>query len=339
MTQPAVQPLRSAVTRTDVARYAGVSAAVVSYVVNSGPRNVAPATAARVLEAIRVLGYRPNAAARALKLGSSETFGLILPENSNPLFAQLAHSVEEAADRLGFALMMANSDGSLSKERRHLRNFLSRQVTAVLLASVASEPDLSDVISADIPVVLLNQGQAAPGFAAVGVDLRQGAQEAVKHLIWHGHRNIGLVIGTNGTQKADGRELGWLDALATEGLRAGPIARAPFTREGGYAAGKRLIAGNERPTAVFASSDSQAAGLLRALHEGGIRIPEDIAIASFDGSPESEYTWPGLTTVAQPLAAMAAAAVEAVTGGGHNDNPTLRIFPTELIVRRSCGCG
>ncbi|MDQ6754511.1 MAG: LacI family transcriptional regulator [Actinomycetota bacterium] len=339
MTQPAVQPPRSIVTRKDVARYAGVSTAVVSYVVNSGPKNVAPATAARVLEAIRVLGYRPNAAARALKLGSSEMLGLIIPENSNPLFAQLAHSVEEAADRLGYALLMANSDGSLTKERRHLRNFLSRQVTAVLLASVVFEPDLSDVISADIPVVLLNQGQPAPGFAGVGVDLRQGARDAVRHLIWHGHRNIGLVMGTNVANEADGRELGWLDALAAEGLPEGPIARAPFRRGGGYLAGKRLLAGAERPTAVFVSSDIQAVGVLRAFHEGGLRIPEDIAVVSFDGSPEAEYTWPALTTVQQPLTAMAAAAVEAVTGGVRTEQPPHRIFPTELIIRRSCGCG
>ncbi|HSU48721.1 MAG TPA: LacI family DNA-binding transcriptional regulator [Arthrobacter sp.] len=338
MAQSAVQPPRSVVTRKDVARYAGVSTAVVSYVVNSGPKNVAPATAARVLDAIRVLGYRPNAAARALKLGSSEMLGLIIPENSNPLFAQLAHSVEEAADKLGYALLLANSDGSLAKERRHLRNFLSRQVTAVLLASVAFEPDLADALSADVPIALLNQEKAAPGFAGVGVDLREGAMEAVRHLIWHGHRRIGLVMGSNVTNEADGRERGWLDALAEAGLDEGPIARALFSADGGYGAGKRLLAGAERPTAVFVSSDSQAVGVLRAFHEAGVAIPGDIAVASFDGSPESAFTWPALTTVQQPLTAMAAAAVEAVTAGARPPQPFHRIFPTQLIIRHSCGC-
>ncbi|MFI5085373.1 MAG: LacI family DNA-binding transcriptional regulator [Actinomycetales bacterium] len=337
MTRPEVQPPRAVVTRKDVARYAGVSTAVVSYVVNSGPKNVAPATAARVLDAIRVLGYRPNAAARALKLGSSEMLGLIISENSNPLFAQLAHSVEEAADRLGFALLLADSNDSLAKERRHLRNFISRQVTGVLLDSVAIEPDLAETVSADIPVVLLNQSRAAPGFAGVGVDLRQGARDAVRHLAGHGHRNIGLVMGSTVTYETDDRERGWLDALAAEGLSEGPIARTRFSREGGYAAGKRLLAGAERPTAVFVSSDSQAVGVLRAFHEGGIRIPEDVAIISFDGSPEAEYTWPALTTVQQPLAAMAAAAVDAIVGTDPAEQ-LHRIFPTELVIRRSCGC-
>ena len=109
-------------TRKDVARYAGVSTAVVSYVVNGGPKKVAPATEAKVQDAIRLLGYRPNAAARALKLGSSETIGLVIPDNSNPFFSLLAHAVEDAAAELGFALVLTNSDGNLAKERRNIRN-------------------------------------------------------------------------------------------------------------------------------------------------------------------------------------------------------------------------
>jgi LacI family transcriptional regulator len=336
MSASEVQPPRPAVTRKEVARYAGVSSAVVSYVVNAGPKNVAPATAARVQEAIRVLGYRPNAAARALKLGSTETLGLIVPRSDNPFFAQFAHAVEEAAGKFGYVLLLANSDGSLTKERRHLRTFLSRQIGAVLLASVVSEPDLSDLTSADVPVVLLNQGKPADGFAAVGVDLRQGAREAVQHLIGHGHKTIGLVVGTYASNETDDRELGWLDALTGHGFREGPIARGDFSPAGGYAAGKRLLAAAERPTGIFVSSDGQAVGVLRALHEGGIRVPEDIAVVSFDGSPESEYSWPALTTVRQPLDLMASAAVGvAITGGSV---PHHQIFPTELLIRQSCGC-
>jgi LacI family transcriptional regulator len=231
---------------------------------------------------------------------------------------------------------LANSDGSLTKERRHLRTFLSRQIGAVLLASVVSEPDLTDLASADVPVVLLNQGKPADGFAAVGVDLRQGAREAVEHLITHGHKTIGLVVGTYASNETDDRELGWLDALTGRGLPEGPIVRGPFTPAGGYASGKRLLAASERPTAIFVSSDGQAVGVLRALHEAGIRVPEEMAVASFDGSPESEFSWPPLTTVRQPLDLMANAAVEAVITGG--SAPNHQIFSTELLIRRSCGC-
>ena len=338
MTTPAVPAQRSQVTRKDVARYAGVSTAVVSYVVNGGPKNVAPATEARVQEAIRLLGYRPNAAARALKLGSSETIGLVIPDNSNPFFSQLAHAVEDAAAELGYALVLTNSAGNLSKERRNIRNLAARQVDGVVLSSVLMEPDLADLEAAEIPAVLLNHSSDAPGFNSVGVDLVAGAKSAVEHLIGHGYTNIALAMGTNTGNYFDGREQGWMQALADAGLPEGPIVRSPFTRDGGYAAGRRLLASASRPTAIFASSDMQAVGILRAIHEAGLSTPDDIALASFDGSAEAEYSWPPLTTVEQPVQAMAEAAVRALIQTPRGQEPEHLIFPTDLVVRRSCGC-
>ncbi|WP_248758697.1 LacI family DNA-binding transcriptional regulator [Pseudarthrobacter sp. SSS035] len=338
MTTPVVQAPRGPVTRKDVARYAGVSTAVVSYVVNGGPKKVAPATEAKVQDAIRVLGYRPNAAARALKLGSSETLGLIVPDNSNPFFSLLAHAVEDAAAERGYALLLTNSDGNLAKERRNVRNLAARQVDGVLLASVLFQPDLEDLERADIPWVLLNNDSEAPHISSIGVDLATGAQIAVEHLLGHGHTNIGLAMGTNVGNEIDGRELGWLKALKEAGLPEGPIARSDFTREGGYEAGKRLLASANRPTAIFSSSDMQAVGILRALHEAGVAVPGDIALTSFDGSAEAEYTWPGLTTVEQPVREMAVAAVDGILGARRKAAPQHRVFPTTLRIRQSCGC-
>ncbi|NUT71558.1 LacI family DNA-binding transcriptional regulator [Pseudarthrobacter sp. C4D7] len=338
MTSPVAQATRGPVTRKDVARYAGVSTAVVSYVVNKGPKKVAPATEAKVQDAIRVLGYRPNAAARALKLGSTETIGLVIPDNGNPFFSLLAHAVEDAAAELGYALLLTNSDGNLTKERRNIRNLASRQVDGVILSSVLMEPDLADLESADIRTVLLNHSADAPGFNSVGVDLFAGAKSAVEHLIGHGHTTIALAMGTNAGNFLDGREQGWLQALTEAGLPEGPIVRSLFTRAGGYAAGQRLLASAIQPTAIFASSDMQAIGIMRALHEAGRSIPDDIAIAAFDGSEEAEYTWPPLTTVKQPAQAMAKAAVSALIGGRRNVNSEHLIFPTTLQVRQSCGC-
>ncbi|MCA4135363.1 LacI family DNA-binding transcriptional regulator [Arthrobacter sp. M4] len=337
-TTQADNPTRGPVTRKDVARYAGVSTAVVSYVVNGGPKKVAPATEARVQHAIRVLGYRPNAAARALKLGSSETFGLVIPDNSNPFFARLAHAVEDAAAERGFALVLANSDANLAKERRNVRNLASRQVDGVLLASVLFEPDLTDLELADIPSVLLNQGREAPGFNSVGVDLAAGARLATEHLIGHGHTNIAACIGINTSEEMDGREHGWRQALKDAGLREGIIVRSPFDRPGGYEAGRRLLGAADRPKAIFASSDLQAVGLLRAIREAGLSVPEDVAIVSFDGIVEGEYTWPPLTTVTQPVREMADCAVDALLAAKRGEAPQHRIFATTLQIRQSCGC-
>ncbi|WP_416416998.1 LacI family DNA-binding transcriptional regulator [Paenarthrobacter aromaticivorans] len=338
MTTSAVQTPRGPVTRKDVARYAGVSTAVVSYVVNGGPKNVAPATEAKVRDAIRILGYRPNAAARALKLGSSETVGVIVPDNTNPFFSQLAHAVEDAAAELGYGMVLTNSGGSLAKERQNIRNLAARQVDGVFLASCVFDPDLTDLETSEIPSVLLNNAGSPPGFTSVGVDLEAGARAAVEHLIGHGHTNIGLAIGTNTGNQLDGREVGWLRTLRDAGLPDGPMLHSPFTRPGGYEVGKRFLAMANRPTAIFASNDMQAIGILRALHEAGLNVPDDMAVVSFDGSLDSEYSWPALTTVAQPVEAMAEAAVRALVGEGRGEALQHSILPTELIVRQSCGC-
>ncbi|NUP74626.1 MAG: LacI family DNA-binding transcriptional regulator [Sinomonas sp.] len=331
---PAAKP--TATTRKDVARLAGVSTAVVSYVVNGGPKRVSPATEAKVRNAIAALGYRPNAAARALKLGSSEMLGMVVPDVTNPFFVMLAHAVEESAAERGYTLLTANSDASVATERRHVETLAGRRVDGVFLSSVLFEPDLRELEQAEIPVVLLNHSAKSPGFDSVGVDLLGGARQAVEHLVWHGHRRIGLIMGTNTAGGLDAREVGWRGAMEAAGLPAGPVIHVAFGRKDGYQAGKWLLNSSDVPTAVFASSDTLAVGLLLALHEAGVRVPEDIAIVSFDGSPEAEYSWPPLTTLAQPVEEMAHAAVEAlVGGGGHKRN---RIFPATLVRRASCGC-
>ena len=322
-------------TRKDVARLAGVSTAVVSYVVNGGPKRVSPATEAKVRSAIAALGYRPNAAARALKLGSSEMLGMIVPDTTNPFFVMLAHAVEEAAAERGYALLIANSDASLTSERRHMENLASRRVDGVFLSSVLFEPDLRELEAAEIPVVLLNHSAESPGFASVGVDLQEGARLAVEHLAGHGHTRIGLVMGTNTGGGLDGREVGWLEGVREAGLVPGPIIRAPFRRQAGLEVARELAGRPDRPTALFASSDILAVGLLRGFHETGIRVPEDVALVSFDGSPEAEFSWPGLTTLAQPIQEMARSAVDALVAGGSRSN---RIFPPTLVRRASCGC-
>ncbi|WP_026820665.1 LacI family DNA-binding transcriptional regulator [Arthrobacter castelli] len=335
MTVNTGQPAR--VTRKDVARYAGVSTAVVSYVINAGPKKVAPGTEAKVLDAIQVLGYRPNAAARALKLGSTEMLGLVIPGNTNPFFAELSEAIEQAANERGYALLLTSSDGATSKERKHVRNLLSRQVDGLLLTSVEDEPYLDDVIASGIPAVLLNRYQPSEHLPSVGVDLAEGARAAVEHLIWHGYENIGLVKGISASRIPDEREEGWASALTKAGLREGQIFTSTFSMEGGYRAGQRIAAARDRPTAVFVSSDAQAVGVLRALHEAGLQVPQDIALVSFDASFQSAFTWPALTAMHQPTEQMAEAAVSALLDRETASTENM-VFPTDLVVRRSCGC-
>ena len=322
-------PKATPVTRNDVAQYAGVSSAVVSYVVNEGPRPVAPETRQRVLEAIRVLGYRPNATARALRMGTTRTFGLITPDGGNPLFAELAKAIDKAASARGYVVLQTGADGDPATERSKVAELVARQVSGLVLVAPTEDPDLTEI---DIPVIAINR--VLPTVSSVRPQYRAGARAGVEHLIGHGHRRIGLVVGGGGRRPE--RELGWRDALRQAGLEDGPIARTTFSRHGGYDAGRKLLAATNRPAAIFASSDLQAVGVLRAIHEAGLRVPDDIAIVSFDGTAETEYTWPPLTVVRQPLERMAQHAVAHLI-----DGPTAvaaKTFPAELILRRSCGC-
>lgn len=316
------------VTRNDVAEYAGVSTAVVSYVVNEGPRKVAPETRERVLEAIRVLGYRPNATARALRMGTTRTFGLITPDGGNPLFAELAKAIDREAASRGYVVLQTSADGDPATERAKIAELLTRQVSGLLLVAPHEDPDLTD---AEVPAIAINR--VLPTVSSVRPAYREGARRGVEHLLEHGHQVVGLVIGGTGHPE---RELGWRDALEAAGLEVGPVARTTFSRAGGRAAATSLLQATNRPTAIFASSDLQAVGVLSTLHEAGLRVPEDVAVVAFDGTPETEYTWPPLTVVRQPLERMAEAAVSRLIEG--EQAVEAMTFPTELIVRKSCGC-
>lgn len=323
MTQPEVR--RSRVTRAQVAERAGVSTAVVSYTLN-GTKKVSAATQARVLEAVRALGYRPNAAARALKLGSTAQLGLVVPGVLNRFFADLTDQAERAAAGHDLALVVTSARTGVAGA---IGQLAARQVDGVLVATDVEIADLAPLAGLGIPAVVLEK--RLDGVASVRADRYQGARVAVEHLLGHGHRRVAFVGLDRG-----GRRQAWSDVHGAAGLPAQPLITAEFTREDGYRAGRVLAAASERPSAVFVSSDEQAVGLLLALHEAGVAVPEEVAVASFDGSQESAYCWPPLTTAGQPLPEMVRLAVEHLVTGATG---VLDVkLPTELTVRRSCGC-
>jgi LacI family transcriptional regulator len=326
------------VTRTDVARYAGVSTAVVSYVINGGPKPVAAATAERVREAIKVLQYQPNATARALTMGSARLLGIIVPDSTNPYFAELTDTIAQAAATRGYALLTANSRTDAETERQNTVNLVSRQVDAIILATVLSPSEVAAMQVQGIRRVLIDQSSIVHGIPIISTDFEQGAALGVQHLIGHGHRDIGILVGRDiDPSRADPRHNGWKKALHEAGLPEGPAELTDFTRQGGYEATRRMLALPKPPTAIFASSDLLAVGALRAIHEANLSIPADIAVVSFDGTSESEFSWPQLTTVRQPIDRIAervlAAALspEEPVGG-------IELLTTDLIVRKSCGC-
>jgi LacI family transcriptional regulator len=320
------------VTRKDVARYAGVSDAVVSYTLNGGAP-VAAATAARVREAVRLLSYTPNASARALKLGSARLIGVIVPDSANPYFAELCKAVEAAAVPAGYAVLVVNSNDTKKRTLEYLHSLASRQVDGVLIAATVDESDVPAFQATGVRWALLNHSSELAEAFTVGVDLEAGARAATEHLISHGYQTIAFI---GQARPDDPRYLGWRSALRAAGLEPGPTIYSPFTRPGGHAAGRELTGLRNRPEAVFVSSDMISIGVLRAIHEAGLNAPHDVALASFDGTVESEYSWPPLTTVRQPILAMGVAAVNQLIGRATSTSH--QRFEGELVIRRSCGC-
>ncbi|HSN12654.1 MAG TPA: LacI family DNA-binding transcriptional regulator [Propionibacteriaceae bacterium] len=326
---------RRSVTRSDVAKLAGVSTAVVSYVVNDGPRPVAAATAKRVREAMDKLGYVPNASARALRRGKTETIGLVVGDSLNPFFVQYAFELVTAAADRGKQILIGDARQSEDVERGILEELIARQVDGLLFASPFANHNLAEVMG--IPTVLIDCPGPIPGKLTVGSAAEAGAQEAVAHLVSHGRQRVGIIIGDHGFGNPDPRERGWRRALAEAGLPSGPLVTVPFSREGGYSAALALLRQEPRIDALFTSNDLQAIGALRALNERGVRVPEDIAVASFDGTMESEFSWPPLTVAKQQLDLLAAGAIDLLEtppspAGRHVQVDTI------LVRRRSCGC-
>jgi LacI family transcriptional regulator len=330
---------RGAVTRADVARYAGVSDAVVSFVVNGGPKSVSEPTAARVRAAIEQLGYRPNSTARALALGTTKTLGLVVPDSTNPFYAEYTVAIQRAAAKLGFALLTISSGSDPAVELRGMLELCDRQIDGLLLARGPGTNGAGELARRGVrtPLVLIDSATPYPGYPTIGPAAADGIDAVVDHLLRvHDHPSVSMILGDTVDASTDGREAGWLKAHARNRRSPGAVEPAPFTRVGGYHAGLRLLQGPEPPTAVVTGSDLQAVGLLRAARELRLRIPDDVALASFDGTEEASFTGPPLTTSRQPIDAMAEAAVTAVLAPGPPDGH--QVFGTELIIGESCGC-
>ena len=324
---------QKSVTRTDVARYAGVSSAVVSYVLNDGPKPVAPATRQRVLDAVALLGYRPNATARALSRGKVDMIGMIVPDIRNPYFSELVYAVDLAAHARGRSLLVINSDVRRTAAPNHLKGLVSQQFDGLVLADTLSPAEKALIVRLNIPIVLINQFRGAEEFMSIGVDYFDGARKATEHLINRGHKKIAFIGGTN--PALDPREHGWMEALTEAGLPLGRRYRAEFSSAGGYEAAMELAREPDRPTAVFIASDQLAIAASAAFHAAGLRIPEDIAVVSFDGTTESKYNWPPLTTMVQPVQAMADEAINRLIAG--TPEPTFVEYPMKIVLRASSG--
>jgi DNA-binding LacI/PurR family transcriptional regulator len=294
---------------TDVAALAGVSHQTVSRVLNDHP-NVREQTRVRVQAAIATLGYRPNHAARVLATGTSQVIGVV--SRSSTLYGPAATlaALAEAALQHGFTV---NVESVRSLDRKPVADAISRHldqrvVGLVVITPVESASKALDNIPDDIPLVSIDGDPQRPD-QLVTIDQEAGGYAATKHLLDAGHRTVWHISGPGDWFDSRGRIDGWRRALTEAGAEIPPLMPADWSAASGYHAGQFLARMND-VTAVFAANDHLALGILRALHERGRRVPDDVSIVGFDDVPEAAYYIPPLTTVRPDFDAAATAALD-----------------------------
>lgn len=329
-------------TIKDVARTAGVSVATVSAVVNS-TKYVSDPLVQRVRQAIDATGYQPHGIARSLKNGTTQTLGLIVTDITNPFFTAVARSVEDAAHAAGYAVVLCNSDEDVEKEHVYLRLMRRRRVDALIWAPAGDLASYRDFNAEQrARTILLDRRIRGMPMDAVVVDNVRATRAAIEHLIGLHHRRIALITGLPHLSTSRERLQGYRDAMNAHGLRTSPhlVVQGNFRSASAHDAALRLLRQQPRPTAVFASNNLMAIGLLRAIRELGLVCPEEISVAAFDDFEEATLFTPSLTTIAQPTAAIGAKAVEMVLRriGGRDQThpPEVAMMRSVLHVRGSC---
>ncbi|ASW57653.1 LacI family transcriptional regulator [Plantactinospora sp. KBS50] len=321
---------------TDVARLAGVSHQTVSRVLNGHP-NVREQTRLRVQAAIAELGYRPNRAARTLVTGRSQVIGVVAQNTTLYGPASLLAALEQTAAEEGFAVSVGsvrNLDHRSISEvvERHLAH---RVAGIVVIAPVESAGEALERLPQDVPLVTVDGDPRRP-MPLVTVDQAAGAREATRHLLDAGHRTVWHVSGPSDWFDSAGRIEGWRDALLTAGADIPPLMPADWSASSGYRCGQ-VLARMPDVTAVFTANDHLALGVLRALHEYGRRVPEEISLVGFDDVPEAAFFLPPLTTirpdfdaVAQASLSLLLAQIESGIGG-----PLRQTIAPTLVARES----
>ncbi len=323
------------VSMADVALRAGVSSQTVSRVSN-GDAAVVETTRRKVLDAMRELGYRPNSAARALKRGDFRAIGVITMGLTSTGNVRTLDAIAGSAARAGYAVTLIPLDAPTQDNVKGA--FTRLDELAVDAVVLIMEVHLLDAAALTLPPhvkVVVVDSDATGRFPVVDTDQRQGAHAAVRHLLDLGHDTVWHLAGPEESFAAGRRAEAWEAALREEGRTVPPVLRGDWTPESGYEAGLRL-AGEADRTAVFVANDQMALGVLRAFHDRGVRVPEDVSVVGFDDIPEAASFIPPLTTVHQDFARVGAWCVDAVLRELAGETVTgTRLVPTTLVERSS----
>jgi LacI family transcriptional regulator len=337
-----------AVTLHDVATRAGVSQATASRVLNGSARIPGEDVADRVRSAARELGYVPNAQAQALARASTGLLGLIVHDIADPYFSSIVRGVQTAARTARKQVLLASTDRDFDIERESVSTFIAHRADAIVLAGSRQSGDLDRELETEFGRYRANGGrvvvigQPLTFASAVEPENFLAAGELADALISAGHRQFAVIGGPGAIRTAVDRRNGFVEALGRRGLTPLVEVSGTFTRDGGYAAARRLAAaltasgdGNDDPVCVFAVTDVMAIGAIAAWREQGLSVPGELCIAGFDDIPTLRDHVPSLSTVALPLEDIGVRAVELALGGDADSPDVHERVPGQVILRDS----
>lgn len=321
----------------DVARHASVSVATVSRVLNGDP-NVDAGLRDRVRTAVAELGYRPNRLARNLRRQHMEALGVVVPDIENPHFAEVVRVIEIFAIKLGYRVLVCNTDENADRQAACLRMLADERVSGIVLSPSDPDGSIDQLTSLGIPVVTIDRALTHATTDLIVADNVPAVRLATRRLIDAGHRRIAFVGGRSEVETGSERQEGYVAAVEGAGLDR-ILANGGFRRDPAMQAVAALLRQPAPPSALVVANNLMALGALQAIRDCGLRVPDDIAIIAVDNPDWSELLDPPLTVLAQPIRTMATQAAELLIRRirGEDFPPVHSVHQLELIVRRSCG--
>ena len=334
------------VSLKDVAKYVGVSTALVSYVINNKEKEarVSESMTKKIREAVIKLNYQPNQIAKSLKSGRSDTIGLIVADISNPFFSSIARIIEDEARKKGYVVIFGSSDESAEKSQDLLTVFQTRQVDAFIIAPAENtEKQIIALQEAGIPVVLIDRYFPTIEVDSVHIDNFKAAYNAVEHLINNGRRKIAMMAYDTNLPHIQARKDGYKAALKAHGIRY----RKEWLKEASYQNIEKDVAGKMndllfpdlKVDAFFFATNTLAVESLRRINQHGIKVPDELAIIAFDESDAFDFFYSPLSYVSQSLEDMGKGAVKLIIErlGDNTKDYTKLIIKEKLVLRKSCG--
>jgi DNA-binding LacI/PurR family transcriptional regulator len=323
----------------EIARRAKVSTATVSRAINRVP-TVDPQLAKRVWKVVDELGYYPNTQARALVLGRSRIFGLIVSEITNPFFPEIVQTFENLAVERNYEILVTSTVHDPKRMESSVRRMIERRVDGVAILTFGMEETLIEHLRfRKVPLVFVDVGPDVPGVANIRVNYLNGIRQAVQHLAALRHTRIAFVAGPTHLKSAGARREAFKTSMTEIGLSPDLVVIGDHRMEGGMQALTKLSNMNDRPTAVLCSNDMTAIGVMREAYDRNIKIPDDLSVVGFDDIHLAQFTTPPLTTVQMSQHELARIAFQALLNEVESDatSPQHRNYAltTGLVLRRS----